>query len=133
MAEPSADTIIGANVELTGSLHNRGTITVHGKINGDVVSDSQVIIGETALIMGPITAKQVDVYGQVQGAITAESLIELQPKSLVKGDLTTSRLSIKPGAVFVGSSHMLIEGETQMLDTPPMPPSEKKRPRLEVD
>lgn len=133
MADSPADTIIGTNVELTGSLHNRGPITVHGKVNGDIVSDSQVIIGESALVMGPITAKQVDVSGQVQGAITAEGLIELQPKSLVKGDLTTNRLSIKPGAVFIGKSQMLATEEMVMQESAPMLPSEKKRPRLEVE
>lgn len=133
MADSATDTIIGANVELTGSLHNRGPITVHGKVNGDIVSDSQVVIGESALVMGPISAKQVDVSGQVQGSITADGLIELQPKSLVKGDLTTNRLSIKPGAVFIGKSQMLAGDDMVLQDPAPMPASEKKRPRLEVD
>lgn len=106
MAELSADTIIGAGVELKGSLHNHGPIHIHGRINGDITCESQVVIGESAVVTGPITAKQVDVSGQVHGNIMAENLIELQPKSLVKGDLTTTRLSIKPGAVFIGRSQM---------------------------
>jgi len=132
MPAEQADTIIGANVEIKGSLHNRGPIHVHGKVVGDVVSDSLVVVGETAVINGPITARQVDVSGQVHGSITAEEQIELQPKSLVKGDLNTNRLSIKPGAVFVGKSQMnaptgdIEDGEE---DTA----ANKKRLRMEVE
>jgi cytoskeletal protein CcmA (bactofilin family) len=133
MADTPADTIIGANVELKGSIHNHGSIHVHGRVTGDVTSDSQVVIGEGAIVTGPITAKQVSVSGQVQGAITAEHLIELEPKSYVKGDLTTTRLSIKPGAVFVGQSMMAAEESPEPSQyEAPMPASEKKRPRLEV-
>jgi len=130
-ASDHADTIIGANVEIKGSLHNRGPIHVHGKVVGDIVSDSIVVVGETAMVNGPITARQVDISGQVHGSITAEEQIELQPKSLVKGDLTTNRLSIKPGATFVGTSQMNIpQGE---LAGEEEAPNKKKHLRMEVE
>ena len=150
MAELSADTIIGAGVELKGSLHNHGPIHIHGHVNGDITCENQVVIGESAVVTGPITAKQVDVSGQVHGNIVAENLIELQPKSLVRGDLTTTRLSIKPGATFIGRSQMVGDEESiastqpstpiqnqyeQSFEDPeekPLPHSEKRRPRLEV-
>lgn len=150
MAELSADTIIGAGVELKGSLHNHGPIHIHGHVNGEITCENQVVIGESAVITGPITAKQVDVSGQVHGNIVAENLIELQPKSLVRGDLKTTRLSIKPGATFIGRSQMAGDEEALVLAQPeaplhnqyehsfeepeekPLPHSEKRRPRLEV-
>jgi cytoskeletal protein CcmA (bactofilin family) len=130
MATEQTDTIIGANVELKGSLHNHGPIQIFGKIVGDISSDSQIFIGETAIVQGPIRAKQVEIAGQVQGTVTAESQIELQPKSVVHGDLITSRLSIKPGAVFIGTSKMMnVEEGAMNLEHDP---SDKKRPRVEV-
>ena len=128
-AEP-ADTTIGAQVELKGSLRNLGPIHIHGKIIGDVISDSLVVIGESAVVTGPVTAKQVEVFGQVHGPITAMEQIELQPKSLVKGDLTTNRLSIKPGAVFVGKSQMNAADGTPINEEDG---HDKKRPRMEVE
>ena len=128
MAADQIDTIVGVNVELKGSLHNTGSIQIHGRVIGDVSSDSSVIIGETAIVTGPITAKVVDVAGQVHGSITAENQIELQPKSLVKGDLATSRLSIKPGAVFIGKSQMSSGGEEITVEV-----LDKKKPRLEIE
>ena len=125
------DTIIGVNVELKGSLHNHGSIHIHGKVVGDIFSDSIVIIGETAVVTGPIVAKQVDVSGQVHGSISAETQIELQAKSLVKGDLTTNRLSIKPGATFIGKSQMNMSEEGAAPQDGES--AEKKKPRLEIE
>jgi len=132
MASEQIDTIIGAHVELKGSLRNQGPIHIHGTIIGDVYSDSLVVIGETAVVTGPITAKQVDVSGQVNGSITAEEQIELQPKSFVKGDLNTNRLSIKPGATFVGKSQMNVPHGMHATDENGEPVSDKKKPRMEL-
>ncbi len=130
MAADQIDTIVGAHVELKGSLRNQGSIQIHGTVIGDVVSDAVVIVGETAHVTGPITAKQVEVSGQVHGSITADEQIELQPKSMVKGDLTTKRLSIKPGAVFIGKSNMTPDASVGMtMDDD----GGKKRPRLELE
>jgi cytoskeletal protein CcmA (bactofilin family) len=130
MATDQVDTIVGAQVELTGSLHNQGSIQIHGKIKGDVVSSASVLVGETAVVTGPITAKMVEVAGQVHGSITAEQHIELQSKSMVKGDITTKQLSIKPGAVFIGSSSMEMPSGMEIDDEGS---SSKRKPRLEID
>jgi len=130
MPQEQTDTIIGAQVELKGSLQNHGAIQVFGTVIGEIFSDSHVIIGEGAVVEGPITAKQIEIAGHVHGTITAEVQIELLPKSVVRGDLITSRLSVRPGAVFIGSSKMVDEHQKEFATE--LPPGEKKRPRLEV-
>lgn len=129
MAVEQVDTIVGAHVELKGSLKNQGSIHIHGNVTGDVQSDAGVIVGETAVVTGPITAKVVEISGQVHGSVTAEEQIELQPKSLVKGDLTTKRLSIKPGATFVGKSSMPVPHGSREAEHA----IEKKQPHLEIE
>lgn len=124
MGADQVDTIVGANVELKGSIHNTGPIHIHGRIQGDIVSDAMVLIGETAIVEGPVKGKHIEVAGQVIGSLMADEQIELQAKSIVKGDLATKRLSIKPGALFIGTS--------QMTDTSEELP-EKKKPRIEVE
>ena len=130
MPTEQIDTIVGANVELTGSLRNHGPIQIHGRINGDISSDSLVVVGESAVISGPITAKQVDISGQVHGSITAEEQIELQPKSFVQGDISCSRLSIRPGATFIGKSQMNAPLDANLEG---LAPEDKKKPRLEIE
>lgn len=145
MPNEQPDTIVGAQVELKGSLKNHGPIHIHGHVTGDVTSDSLVVVGETAIVTGPITAKVVDVSGQVHGSITVEEQVELQPHSLVKGDITSSSLSVKPGAVFIGKSQMNIpEDQKATFNIPEEEPKseelpvsqemiDKKKPRLEIE
>ena len=133
MAADQIDTIVGTQVEIKGSLRNQGSIQIHGTVTGDVFSEAMVIVSETAIVNGPIVAKQVEVSGQVHGPITADEQIELQPKSLVKGDLTTRRLSIKPGALFIGKSNMKSDGVQDSHLSMSEDGTEKKKPRLELE
>lgn len=127
MASEQADTIVGGHVELKGSLRNQGSIQIHGNVTGDVSSDASVIVGETAVVTGPIVAKSVEIAGHVHGSITADDHVELNPKCVVKGDITTKRLSIKPGATFIGKSVMPMPEGAKEHD------AERKQPRIEVE
>ena len=144
MAPNEIDTIVGAQVELKGSLHNQGPILIHGRIIGEISSEANVLVGEGAVVTGPIIAKTVEVAGQVVGNITATEMIELQPKSSVKGDLHCNTLSIKPGANFVGKAQMPLKERAKpevaksLESQPSASPSEefdpqKRKPRLEID
>jgi cytoskeletal protein CcmA (bactofilin family) len=129
MATPDqSDTIIGSNVELSGSLKNQGAIHIYGRVTGDVTSESSIVIGEGAMVTGPVSAKSITVSGTVQGSINVQDLLQLEPKSVVHGDIVAGRIMIKDGAQFNGTCQMpgasggMTEHETG-----------KKRPRLELD
>ncbi len=100
------DTIIGQNVKLKGNLKNKGSIYVHGRVEGEVASEETINVGETAEIKGPVKAKNVDVSGTVKGSVVAIEKLELNSKGQIFGDLTAKTLIIKPGAIFVGRSLM---------------------------
>lgn len=100
------DTTIGTNVRLKGSLKNQGSILIHGTVDGEVVSEENVTVGDTATVKGPVTATNVLVSGIVRGSITAKEKLEVEPKGQIFGDITAKILIIKPGAVFVGRSLM---------------------------
>jgi cytoskeletal protein CcmA (bactofilin family) len=101
-----ADTLIGASVELKGSLKNQGSIVINGTVIGDVTSGATVVISETGRVQGPIIAKRIEVAGTVIGSLRGEQLIDLLPKSIVQGDLAGGQLSIRQGATFVGKCEM---------------------------
>ena len=108
-------TIVGANVKLVGTLYDANEITVHGQIEGEVKSDKNIIITETAYIKGPIAAETVQIAGQVYGSITATSKLEILPTGKVYGSTTTKDLNIRSGAIFVGKSNMP-NGEAEMIN-----------------
>ena len=104
--ENSIDTVIGINVNLKGNLKNKGSIQVNGSVEGEVKSDENVTVGETAIVKGPVVAKVIEVSGMIKGLVQASDKLEINPTGKVFGDINAKSLIIKQGAVFVGKSIM---------------------------
>lgn len=107
----SSGTVVGTNVKLTGTLRDTQDITVHGQVDGEVISDKNVLISETAVVNGPIQAQAVTVAGKIKGSIQAREKLEILPSGKVQGSLETKELIIRSGASFNGKSTMVNEKE----------------------
>lgn len=99
-------TVIGSGVTLTGNLHDKGPIAIYGKAKGEIVSNEAVFVGESAEIYGPITSRAVTIAGKTVGNVHAEEKLDILSSGLVEGGIKTHKLSILPGAVFIGESDM---------------------------
>lgn len=117
-------TVVGANVKLTGILKDVNDITVHGHVDGEVISDKNIIISETATIKGPVTAEMVTISGKVNGAVTATKKLEITPTGKIYGSIQTGDLIIRSGAQFVGKSAML-SSEEKVLERKIVEPEQK--------
>ncbi|MCX6808883.1 MAG: polymer-forming cytoskeletal protein [Candidatus Berkelbacteria bacterium] len=126
--ENSVDTIIGVNVTLKGNLYNKGSIQVNGSVEGEVKSDENVIVGESAHIKGPVIAKKIEVSGEIKGMVEAIEKLEINPTGKIIGDLNAKSLIIKEGASFVGKSIMPSKG----VDISPTTETETDKPKDEV-
>lgn len=129
MAGPG--TVVGANVKLTGTISDVNDITVHGTVEGEVISDKTVVIAETASVKGPVTAQVVSISGRVNGSITAHQKLELLPTGQINGSITTKDLNIKSGATFNGKCTM-----TDHVDAAPAPAAaqpKKDTPKAEPE
>ena len=100
-------TVVGANVKLSGTLQDVNDIAIHGSIEGEVISEKNVLIAETASVKGPVSAQIITVAGKVNGSITAWQKIEILPTGKVQGNITTRELIIRSGAIFNGRSRMM--------------------------
>lgn len=104
--EHQADTVIGVEVQVKGNLHNKGSILINGNVEGEIRSDENVTIGETASVVGPIVAKTILISGKVSGTVEAHEKLEIDPTGVVVGDIKTKILIVREGAVFNGNSIM---------------------------
>ena len=95
---------LSQDVELKGALGFVGEMTFDGKLEGDIVSEGTLTLGENAVINGNVNVGSVVVLGHLKGSITATDRIEIRDNSEVFGDITTSCLIIEEGATFVGRS-----------------------------
>lgn len=136
---PGPGTVIGANVKLVGTLRDMNDITVHGTVEGEVISEKTITIGETAQVKGPVSGQVVSVAGIIRGSIEASSRLELLPTGKVYGNITARDLIIRSGAIFVGKSVMsadeekMAESDTEEFEEQEEQPAQAGKKSYEVE
>lgn len=104
-ATPAATrNVLSTDVEIKGTVKFTNDLVVDGKIEGEISSEGNLIIGENARIKAEVKTATVVVYGKVHGNLTATDRIELKASAEVVGDIKTKTLSIEAGAIFIGKS-----------------------------
>lgn len=92
--------------KIEGSLRSDSNIRIDGTLIGNVDTKGRLVIGPAGIIEGEITCQNAEVEGKINGKINVEDLLSLKSSARIDGDIFTSKLSIDPGAMFTGSSHM---------------------------
>ncbi len=101
---PSGRNVLSSDVEIKGSIKFSNDLVVDGKIEGNVISDGSLTVGENARIRAEIKTRSVVVYGKVHGNIEVTDKVELKANAELVGDIKAASLSVEPGAIFVGKS-----------------------------
>ena len=97
-------TIISNGVKIEGKITSSGNIRVDGEILGDIISQSNVTIGEQGQVNGQINADVITIGGKVSGTVRAKERLVLDSKGNLKGDIFAKILVIEEGANFDGKS-----------------------------
>lgn len=100
----SSKNILSNDVEIVGNLKFSHDLIIDGKIEGEVISDGNLTVGENAKVKGEIKTKSVTVFGKVEGNITVTERCELKSNAELVGDIRAGTLSIEEGAAFMGAS-----------------------------
>lgn len=102
-------TVVGVNVALSGTLKDQNDIAVYGMVDGEVVSDKSVTVGQTAQVKGPVRGKVITIAGVVRGSIDASEKLEILETGKVFGSIATKDLVVRSGAVIAGKVAMGVE------------------------
>lgn len=103
--------IIGMNAKVEGVISTQDSTRVDGILEGKILSESFVIVGESGTVTGDILAVEILVAGTVYGNLTAKERIELTSTGRVLGDMVTKALVVDDGASFNGNCTMEVMGE----------------------
>ena len=76
---------------------------VEGTLEGQVISEAEIVVGPKGRILGEVRARHLVVNGVVEGRIVCEQL-DILPSGAVNGELMTGKMAIEPGGRFVGRS-----------------------------
>ncbi len=97
---------LGEGTQFKGVLSFAGAVRVDGQLEGEIVGDEVLIIGEPGQVTAEIEVGTLVVSGRVQGTITARYRVELLRPSRVTGTIRTPCLVVAEGAVFNGNCEM---------------------------
>ena len=96
--------VLSSDVSIVGSLKFTNDLVIDGNIDGEVISDGNLTVGDQAVVKGEIRTKSVVVYGSIEGNIFVEKECVLKASCRIQGDVSAGTLSIEAGAQFSGRS-----------------------------
>ena len=107
---------LGEGTQFKGVLSFAGAVRVDGQLEGEIIGEEVLIIGEPGQVKAEIEVGTLIVSGRVHGTVTARQRVELLRPSRVSGTIRTPCLIVAEGAIFNGNCEMLESGEE-----PPVP------------
>lgn len=110
---------LGEGTEFKGIFSFHGTIRVDGRIEGEILGDDLLIVGEPAFVKAEIDVGRVVVSGRIEGNITAKKRVEILAPAIVTGNIRTPALIVSDGATFNGSCDMGKLGEEKVVQLEP--------------
>ena len=101
-----ASTLITQGVTIKGTVEGEGVVQVEGVVEGEFSMVGAVIVADTGVVRGPITADVVRVAGRVEGNVVAREHMRLEQTGTLIGDVATASLVVEDGGCLNGRSTM---------------------------
>jgi cytoskeletal protein CcmA (bactofilin family) len=97
---------LGEGAEFKGVLSFQGTVRIDGRLEGEVVGDELLIVGEGGVLRANVDVGSVISNGRIEGTIRAKKRVELLASSRVIGKISTPCLVVMEGASLNGTCDM---------------------------
>lgn len=97
---------LGKGTTFKGIITYDGAIRIDGKVEGEIISLGDLVIGESAIIDAKISVGSIVCGGRINGDLQASKKIHLLSKASISGSLNTPRLIIDEGVEFNGHCEM---------------------------
>ncbi len=101
------DTLIGKTTIVEGVIKTEEPLRIDGKVQGEVISKSDLIIGEKSYITGDVSCQNVMLAGTVQGNITAKGQLHITSSGKLHGDASIGSFIVDERGVFDGKCSMI--------------------------
>ena len=99
----TSGSVISRGAVVRGNVRGEGSLEILGRVEGDVNVEGDVIVGESGVVRGNITAAELSVSGTVQGDLRGAQGVLLERGARVVGDLSAPRIGVAPGALVRGT------------------------------
>jgi cytoskeletal protein CcmA (bactofilin family) len=120
MENSAPQSIIAADVEITGTIKSTGAMRIDGKLDGELNCSGDAVVGKSATIKGNINVSSATIEGTINGNVTAKDRIEMKSTARVTGDIRAKRLSVEDGVTFIGRSEVNPSGAPSPIAATPV-------------
>ncbi len=104
--ESDLDTVLAEDFSFEGKIEFDEPLLVKGRVAGELKTDSDLFVAESARVEADIRARRVSVKGAVTGDVNAIERIELFAGAVLHGNIETPDLIIQSGCRFSGQCSM---------------------------
>lgn len=107
ISEVKALNTIAQDTKIKGNIESDGDIRIDGILEGDLDCKGRVVVGPDSKINGTIRCTSAEIMGFIKGEIIVKDLLSLKASTSITGNLTMGKLSVEPGARFIGHCKMI--------------------------
>lgn len=101
------ETLIGPTTLVEGAIKTDEPLRIDGKVQGEVISKSDLILGEKSHITGSITCQNLLLAGTIQGNVAARGQLHITSTGRLMGDATIGAFIVDERGVFEGACTMV--------------------------
>ncbi len=98
MPREVSESVIAADISITGKIAGAGHVRIAGKFEGDVHIQGDLTIDAGAKLTGGVRANSVTIGGEVEGNIESAASVELLATGVLNGDLKAGNLTVASGS-----------------------------------
>ncbi len=98
--------IIGSGTKIVGEIETNGDLRIDGTIEGNITSKGKIVLGQAGSIKGTIKCSSAEISGVFEGKLEVSEILSLKATAYFKGEMNVNKLSIEPGAKFIGTCMM---------------------------
>ena len=99
--------VVTKGTTLNGNFNCETDLRLDGHIEGDVIVQKRIVVGEEGFVKGNIRANHMVVYGEVEGNLEISGDIFLGPEAKINGNIQTRTIS--PANRFTTEQHRNLE------------------------
>ena len=97
---------IEKGTKIIGDINSHGNIRLDGDMIGNVNSQSKVVLGQTCVMEGKLTAQNAEIAGELKGTIQVTEKLILKASAIINADVVYGKIEIEDGAVINGALKM---------------------------
>ncbi|MDR0376059.1 MAG: polymer-forming cytoskeletal protein [Treponema sp.] len=104
--ETDFDIVLSNDIDFSGTARLEKPFLARGKITGEILSTSLLVVDEHAVVDADITAPHVVIRGTVKGNVNASERIHITLTGKLQGNISTAEICLETGCLFNGRCSM---------------------------